>query len=98
VYTKRDIDFIAAAHVVPLDIWYIIPVEVCTPQPMLRFYPHRKAKKMRLEKYREAWYLLDPPLPNPPTITIQACIDENYPEGADPESNEPEDEWSRRDL
>ena len=44
VYTKRDIDFIAA-HVVPLDIWYIIPVEVCTPQPMLRFYPHRKAKR-----------------------------------------------------
>ena len=30
VYTKRDIDFIAA-HVVPLNIWYIIPVEVCTP-------------------------------------------------------------------
>jgi hypothetical protein len=63
VYTKRDIDFIAA-HVVPLNIWYIIPVEVCTPQPMLRFYPHRKA-----------WHLLDPPL------TIQACIDEDYPTG-----------------
>jgi hypothetical protein len=83
VYTKRDIDFIAA-HVVPLDIWYIIPVEVCTPQPMLRFYPHRKAKKMRLEKYREAWHLLDPPL------TIQACIDPDYPEEANPEGYEPE--------
>jgi hypothetical protein len=89
VYTKRDIDFIAA-HVVPLDIWYIIPVEVCTPQPMLRFYPHRKARKMRLEKYREAWYLLDPPLPNPPTITMQACIDPDYPEEAYPEGYEPE--------
>jgi len=55
---------------------------------MLRFYPHRKAKKMRLEKYREAWHLLDPPLPNPPTITIQACIDENYPEGYEPEIDE----------
>jgi len=44
VYTKRDIDFIAA-HVVPLDIWYIIPVEVCTPQPMLRFYPTAKPKR-----------------------------------------------------
>ena len=41
---------------------------------MLRFYPHRKAKLMRLEKYREAWHLLDPPL------TIHACIDEDYPE------------------
>jgi PD-(D/E)XK endonuclease len=76
VYTKRDIDFIAA-HVVPLNIWYIIPVEVCTPQPMLRFYPHRQAKKMRLEKYREAWHLLDPPL------TIQACIDPDYADDAE---------------
>jgi hypothetical protein len=85
-YTKRDIDFIAA-HVVALDIWYIIPVEVCTPQPMLRFYPHRQAKRPRLEKYREAWHLLDPPL------TIHACIDpdyaeigleEAYPEATDP--------------
>jgi len=70
-YTKRDIDFIAA-HVVSLDIWYIIPVEICTPQPMLRFYPHRQAKRMRLEKYREAWRLLDPPL------TIHASADEDY--------------------
>ncbi len=60
VYTKKDIDFIAA-HVVPLDIWYIIPVEICTPAPMLRFYPHRKAKRMRLEPYREAWHRLQSP-------------------------------------
>ena len=59
VYTKNDIDFIAA-HVVPLDLWYIIPVEVCTPAPMLRFYPHRQAKVMRLEPYREAWTLILP--------------------------------------
>jgi hypothetical protein len=25
---------------------------------MLRFYPHRKAKQMRLEEYREAWELM----------------------------------------
>jgi hypothetical protein len=44
---------------------------------MLRFYPHRNAKKMRLEKYREAWYLLGPPhIP----LTIQACIDPDYEE------------------
>jgi PD-(D/E)XK endonuclease len=84
-YTKRDIDFVAA-HIVPLRLWYIIPVEICTPQPMLRFYPHRQAKKMRLESYKEAWNLLDPPIPNPP-ITIQACIDENYPEGYEPEAD-----------
>jgi hypothetical protein len=90
VYTKRDIDFIAA-HVVPLDLWYIIPVEVCTPQPMLRFYPHRQAKKMRLEKYREAWHLLAPPL------TIHACVDRDYPELARPDKDYPEgDDLIRR--
>jgi hypothetical protein len=56
---------------------------------MLRFYPHRQAKRMRLEKYREAWSLLDPPLPNPP-ITIHACIDPDYPEEDYPEEPYPE--------
>jgi hypothetical protein len=75
-YTKKDIDFIAA-HVVPLDIWYIIPVEICTPAPMLRFYPHRKAKRMRLESYREAWHHLQSPEDNDQEkIEIQACADE----------------------
>jgi hypothetical protein len=47
-----------AAHVVPLDIWYVFPVEACMSVPMLRFYPHRPAKPMRLEKYKEAWHLM----------------------------------------
>jgi hypothetical protein len=51
---------------------------------MLRFYPHRDARKMRLEIYREAWHLLDPPL------TIHACIDPDYPEEDYPESYVPE--------
>jgi hypothetical protein len=66
--------------VVELNIWYIIPVEVCTPQPMLRFYPHRKAKIMRLEKYREAWHQLDPPL------TLQASADPDDEEMLNPEA------------
>jgi hypothetical protein len=48
---------------------------------MLRFYPHRHAKQMRLEKYREAWYLLDPPL------TIHASIDPDYPDEDHPEDS-----------
>ena len=78
VYTRKDIDFLIA-HVIPLDLWYILPVEVCTPAPMLRFYPHRKAKKMRLEKYREAWHLLaangDSPSDDAP-LTLHASADE----------------------
>jgi hypothetical protein len=86
VYTKNDIDFLAA-HVVPLDIWYIIPVEICTPHPMLRFYPHRQAKKMRLEPYREAWHLLQsqPDAEKKPAgkvpaskIELQARADEQF--------------------
>src|SRR3954462_13042887 len=57
VYGPKDIDFLVA-HVIPLDLWYVLPVRACMPAPMLRFYPHRKAKIMRLEKYREAWHLM----------------------------------------
>lgn len=73
VYTRADIDFIAA-HVAPLDIWYIIPVEECMSKPMLRFYPHRKAKRMRLERFREAWHQVLPERTNKPDqrITIHA--------------------------
>ena len=85
VYTKKDIDYVAA-HVVPLDLWYIVPVEVCTPAPMLRFYPHRKAKKMRLEKFREAWRQLRPINPTNGPITIYACIDEFYYEISPPQT------------
>jgi hypothetical protein len=41
VYTRADVDFIAA-HIVPLDIWYILPVEVCTLAPMLASIPTAK--------------------------------------------------------
>lgn len=57
IYALDDIDFLVA-HIVPLNLWYIFPVCACMPAPMLRFYPHRKAKVMRLEKFREAWELM----------------------------------------
>ena len=59
VYALADIDFLVA-HIVPLDTWYVLPVCACIPAPMLRFYPHRQAKIMRLEKYKEAWHLMRP--------------------------------------
>ena len=57
VYGPKDIGFLVA-HIATLNVWYVLPVRACMPAPMLRFYPHRKAKKMRLEKYREAWHLM----------------------------------------
>src|ERR1700722_14813797 len=77
-YTRADTDFLAA-HVVPLAVWYIIPVEGCTPPPLPPMYPPRQAKKMRLENYRNAWFLLkliESPEDGP--ITIQASADEMY--------------------
>jgi len=60
-YTPDDIDFIAA-HIVPENIWYIIPIEACAYKKGLRFYPQAQAKgrksKGQYENYREAWCLL----------------------------------------
>jgi len=53
IYTPNDIDFLVA-HIVPRDIWYVLPVEACMPAPMLRFYPDG-ARRTRFEQYREAW-------------------------------------------
>ena len=55
-YTADDIDFIAA-HIVPENIWYIVPIESFASRKGLRFYPHA-GRNSRYEKYREAWCLL----------------------------------------
>ena len=62
-YQPGDID-VLAAHVIPLDLWYILPVGVWGDHPMLRFYPHG-AKCCKYEQYREAWDLFRQP-PDPP--------------------------------
>jgi hypothetical protein len=56
-YTADDIDLLVA-HIVPLDVWYLLPVEVFTPSKSLRFYPDAESKRARWEQYREAWHLL----------------------------------------
>ena len=55
LYTKDDIDFIAA-HIVPENIWYIVPIESFQGKSTLHFSPRRG--KAKYEKYREAWCLL----------------------------------------
>jgi hypothetical protein len=58
-YTADDID-VLAAHIVPLNVWYILPIEAFTPNKSLRFYPDIACKRARWETYREAWHLLEP--------------------------------------
>ena|ERR1039458_6400730 len=59
VYTADDID-VLVAHILPLDVWYILPIEAFTPNKSLRFYPSNQCKRARWETYREAWHLLEP--------------------------------------
>jgi len=57
-YTAEEID-VLIAHLVPLDIWYVVPVEAFAPCASLRFYPDGR-KRAKFEHYREAWHLLRP--------------------------------------
>ena len=55
-YTPDDIDFLAA-HIIPENIWYIIPIEAFAGVTMIHLSPHGTGKA-KYEKYREAWCLL----------------------------------------
>ena len=57
-YTKKDID-VLAAHVQPLDVWYLLPIEAIGRTKSLRFYPDIESRRPRWEKYREAWEVLE---------------------------------------
>jgi hypothetical protein len=54
LYTEEDIDFVAA-YLVPLNLWYVIPVKACLNRSNLLFYPKSKNLRGHYEKYREAW-------------------------------------------
>jgi hypothetical protein len=55
-YTKADIDFLCA-HLVPEDLWYIVPVEALGRRTSIYCNPQGSGRGM-FEKYREAWCLL----------------------------------------
>jgi len=57
VYTANDID-VLVVHIVPLDVWYVLPVAAFSPCKSLRFYPDAPCKRARFEHFREAWHLL----------------------------------------
>ena len=56
-YTKRDID-VLVAHVQPLDVWYLMPIEAVGRAKSLRLYPDIESRTPRWEEYREAWEVL----------------------------------------
>jgi hypothetical protein len=56
-YTADEID-VLVVHIRPLDVWYVLPVEVVALARNLRFYPDIACKCARWEGYREAWSLV----------------------------------------
>jgi hypothetical protein len=56
-YTAKEIDFVVA-HIVPRDLWYVLPVRSFVGRRQLRVYPDGCRSGGRFEKYREAWHLL----------------------------------------
>ncbi len=65
-YQADEIDFIAV-YLVPLGIWYIIPVNQLGALRALRLYPSGCQGAARFEAFREAWHLMAPgaDLPQP---------------------------------
>jgi PD-(D/E)XK endonuclease len=52
-YTADEIDFIVA-HIVPEDLWYVIPISVAALRGQMYVSPGG-TRHFRHEKYREAW-------------------------------------------
>jgi PD-(D/E)XK endonuclease len=65
-YQPEEIDFLAA-YIVPVDIWYIVPVNQLASLRFLRLYPSGCKWGGCFEAFREAWHLMAPgaDLPQP---------------------------------
>jgi hypothetical protein len=55
-YTNEDID-ILAAHISPLDLWYLIPVQALGKRTSVTLRLDGSCKSVSLEQYREAWHV-----------------------------------------
>jgi hypothetical protein len=55
-FTRKDMDFVVV-HIVPLNMWYVVPIEIAEGLAALWFNP--RSNGARFERYREAWCLLD---------------------------------------
>jgi hypothetical protein len=56
-YTAKEID-VVAAHVQPVDVWYLLPIAAVGRAKSLRFYPDIRSRRPMWEEYREAWEVL----------------------------------------
>jgi PD-(D/E)XK endonuclease len=56
-FAREDMDFVVA-HIVPENVWYVVPIEVAEGRDDLCFNPYASGRS-RYEQYQEAWCLLD---------------------------------------
>jgi len=88
-YTADTIDVLAGWGM-PLDLWYIIPVQAFLPRKALRVYPHREVSTGQFEPFREAWCLLacwqDGASGNGMLVERRCQADENLIPGSPPGS------------
>lgn len=56
-YSAREID-VVAAHVQPVDAWYLMPIREIGRARSLRLYPDIECAAARWEKWRERWEVL----------------------------------------
>ena len=68
-YSASEIDFLVA-YIFSEDLWYVFPASVVASQTTVCLWPG--SKKSRFEQYREAWHLMDPPLPKTTTESATA--------------------------
>ena len=56
-YKAKEID-VVAAHVQPVDAWYLLPIRKVGRAKSLRLYPDIESRRPMWEEYREAWEVL----------------------------------------
>ncbi len=67
--TADDIDCIIA-YIVPLDLWYVVPVEHFRRVKIYGSIPTAAKKDLASRSFREAWWLLNPELKDIDTIPL----------------------------
>jgi hypothetical protein len=68
-YTPDEIDFIVA-YIVPLNAWYVVPIQASVGRAGLCFNPHGHGATTRLEPYRDAWCQLACPRQGPVMVNL----------------------------
>lgn len=68
-YSANEIDFLVA-YVFPEDLWYVFPASVVEKRRIVCVTP--RSKRSSFEKYREAWKLMRPAVPDGKSETAVA--------------------------